>query len=48
MCQHVGPDRGWIGLLPDLDVRYTSSNHDHLLNEPNVRVLAQHLLSVFS
>ena len=43
MYQHAGADRGWIDLLPQLEVYTTPGDHDHLFIEPNVQALASRL-----
>jgi acyl transferase domain-containing protein/thioesterase domain-containing protein/NADPH-dependent curcumin reductase CurA/acyl carrier protein len=40
MYTHLGDALGWDGILPALEVVKVPGNHDSLVREPNVRVLA--------
>jgi len=41
MYAHLGGALGWESVLPNLDVVKVPGNHDSLVREPNVRVLAE-------
>ncbi len=42
--QHTTPDNGWAGLAPNLTVAIAPGDHDSLVVEPNVAVLARHIV----
>jgi thioesterase domain-containing protein/acyl carrier protein len=41
--RHAGPKHGWDALTPELSVVEVPGNHDSLVREPNVGVIAAHL-----
>ena len=44
--EHAGDDLGWGNLLPNLDVRFVPGNHDTLVLEPNVQIVANGLREI--
>jgi acyl transferase domain-containing protein/thioesterase domain-containing protein len=44
--QHVGADRGWADLIPNLELLTAPGDHDQLFLEPNVQVLGGQLQSL--
>ena len=42
--QHTTSDNGWADLAPNLTVAITPGDHDSLVVEPNVEVLARHVI----
>ena len=46
--QHVGADRGWADLIPNLELLTTPGDHDHLFVEPNVNILGSQLRHVLN
>ena len=48
MYKHAGADRGWLDLVPHLEMHTTPGDHDNLFEEPNVQVLANLLRGLLS
>ncbi|MFK7804318.1 MAG: SDR family NAD(P)-dependent oxidoreductase [Anaerolineae bacterium] len=44
--QHVGADRGWADLIPNLEMLTAPGDHDQLFLEPNVQALGSQLQSL--